>query len=271
MTKVLLLHNTLVLDMTIIKETRDLSALHIDPHRNHKSPYRCDSRRRYRSRSYSKEHNFIHSHPLLDHLLDPGDSRFSRSRSHSNTKNKLNTIQSQTQNDPINSEVHMYHSTEKANAVTPISWFYSLYTHTSLSETQCDFPLRLEISFLLDSGASISELNYPTYVTNAKLLKIEQINTLNSSKISIHANQTENSILHYVTITLNTTLERNSGQFIIPFAVADKNTISVVHPALKNKNFQHVILQFKHQSTVHPSYTKVTSLLTKDYSSFLYI
>ena len=35
MTKVLLLHTTLVHDLTPIKETRDLIALLIDPHTNH--------------------------------------------------------------------------------------------------------------------------------------------------------------------------------------------------------------------------------------------
>ena len=55
----------------------------------------------------------------------------------------------------------MYHPTEMANAVTPISWFYSLYTHTPLNQTQRDFPSRLEISFFLDSDASISVLTTP--------------------------------------------------------------------------------------------------------------
>ena len=53
----------------------------------------------------------------------------------------------------------MYHPTEMANDVTPTSWIYSLYTHTPLYQTQHNFPSRLELSFLLDSGASISELN----------------------------------------------------------------------------------------------------------------
>ena len=48
-----------------------------------------------------------------------------------------------------------------ANVVTPTSWFYSLYIHTPSKQIQRDNPSRLEISFLLDSGASISVLNYP--------------------------------------------------------------------------------------------------------------
>ena len=65
----------------------------------------------------------------------------------------------------------MYHPTEMANAVTPTSWFHSFYTHTPSNQIQRDYPSRLEISFLLEIGASISVLNFPTYVTIAKLLK----------------------------------------------------------------------------------------------------
>ena len=82
----------------------------------------------------------------------------------------------------------MYHPTEKANAVTPTSWFYSLYTHTPSNQIQQDYPSRSEISFLLDSGASISVLNFPTYVTIAKLLNIKHSNTLNPSKTLTIAN-----------------------------------------------------------------------------------
>ena len=45
--------------------------------------------------------------------------------------------------------------------------------------------------FLLDSGASISVLNHPTYITIANLLGIKQNNPPNSSKTLTVANQTE--------------------------------------------------------------------------------
>ena len=61
---------------------------------------------------------------------------------------------------------------EMANALTPTSWFYSLYLHNPERYTNNDHPSRLENSFLLDSGASISVLNYPTYLTVANLLNI---------------------------------------------------------------------------------------------------
>ena len=164
----------------------------------------------------------------------------------------------------------MYHPTEMANAVTPTSWFYSLYIHTPSNQIQRDNPSRLEISFLLDSGASISFLNYPTYFTIAKLLNIKQNNKLNSSKTLPVSNQTEVPILHYVTITVNTTIEDDSRQFtaVLPFAVADiKHKIlgtPFFEANIQNINLQDFTLQFKHQQytltikKIHHSYRKIT-------------
>ena len=111
-------------------------------------------------------------------------------------------IQQQDQSDPIKFEVHMYHPTAMANAVTPTSWFYILYVHTPSSIVQRDNPSRLEIAFLLDSGASISVLNYPTYITLTKPLDIRPNHTsvvgpTRNSKTLTIANQTEVPILHY--------------------------------------------------------------------------
>ena len=169
----------------------------------------------------------------------------------------------------------MYHPIEMANAVTPTKWFYTLFTHTPSNQIQRDYPSQIKISFLLDSGASISVLNHPTFVTIAKLLHIKQNNTLNPSKTLNVANQTEIPILHYVIIYLNTTIENDSRQFTIPFAVADINYNLLGTPFceenIQNINIQDFTLQFKHQSTVHPNYTKFTSLLSKDYPYFSYI
>ena len=101
----------------------------------------------------------------------------------------------------------MYHPTEMANAVPPTIWFYSLDTHTPSNQIQQDYSSRLEISFVLDSGASISVLNYPTYVSIAKLLNIKHTKTRIPSKTLTVANQTEVPLLHYVTILLNTSIE----------------------------------------------------------------
>ena len=59
----------------------------------------------------------------------------------------------------------------------------------------------------LDSGASNSVLNYPVWIRFVRLLNITCNNTTqNSSKTIIVANQTEDPVLHYVTLTLNTTI-----------------------------------------------------------------
>ena len=104
----------------------------------------------------------------------------------------------------------MYHPTEMANALTPTSWFYSLYLHTPEKYNNNDHPSSLKISFLQYSGASISVLNYPTYLTIATLLNITCNNKTNhTSKTLTVANQTEVPIRHYITTTLNTTIETN--------------------------------------------------------------
>ena len=198
----------------------------------------------------------------------PRDSRYSRSRSHSQTRIKINTIQPQASTDPINFEIHMYHPTEMANALTPTSWFYSLYTHTSSNQNHRVYHSRLEISFLLDSGALISVLNHPTYIIIAKHLHIKQNTPHNSSKTLTVANQTEVPILH-ITITLNTTIEDDSRQFTKPFAVADikYNILSTpfFEKNIQNINIQDFTLQFTHHSRIYPNYANFTSLLSKEY------
>ena len=210
----------------------------------------------------------------------PRDSRFSRSRSHSNSRNKINMIQQQDQSDPINFEEHMYHPTGMANAVTPTSWFYTLYVHTPSCIVQKDNPSRLEIAFLLESGASISVLNYPTYITLTKLLDIRSNHTSdvgptrNSETLTV-ANQIEVPILHYADIILNTSIDENSRYFSVPFAVADiKYNIlgtSFFEDNIQNINIQDFTLEFKYQSKTHPNYAKFTTLLSKDYPYFSYI
>ena len=159
-----------------------------------------------------------------------------------------------------------------ANAVTPTCWFFSLYIPTLSTQIQRENPSRLEITFLLDSGASISVLNYPTYVAIAKLLNIKQNTSINSSKTLPVANQTEVPILHYVSVFLKTTIEDDSRQFTIPFAVSDiKNNIlgtPFFDENSQNINIQDFTLQFNYQSTTHPNYTKITSLLSKYYPYF---
>ena len=174
----------------------------------------------------------------------------------------------------------MYHPTAMANAVTPTSWFYTLYVHTPSSITKRDNPSSLEIAFLLDSGASISVLNYPTYITLTKLLDIRPNHTSdvgptqNSKKLTV-ANQTEVPILHYANIYLNTTIDENSCYFSVLFAVADIKYNILGTPFFEDNlqymNIEDFTLEFKYQSKTHPNYAKFTSLLSKDDLCFSYI
>ena len=130
------------------------SCSYCSPYRSsYKSPDRRDSRSRYKSRSYSRDNNFPRYTSSYRPPSRPRDSRYSRSRSHSQTRSKIKNIQPQTSNDPINFEIHMYHPTELANALTPTSWFYSLYTHTSSNQNHRDYPSTLRdlnfFSFLI--------------------------------------------------------------------------------------------------------------------------
>ena len=248
------------------------------PYRSsYRSPYRQNSRPRYRSRSYSRDNKFTKYTNSYRPPSRPRDSRFSRSRSHSNSRNKINMIQQQDQTDPLKFEVHMHHPTAMANAVTPTSWFYTLYVHTPSSIVQRDNPSRLEIAFLLDSGASISVLNYPTYITLTKLLDIRPNHTSDvgptrNSKTLTVANQTEVPILHYANIILNTTIDEDSRYFSVPFAVADIKYNILGTPFfednIQNINIQDFTLEFKYQSKTHPNYAKFTTLLSKDYPYF---
>ena len=167
-----------------------------------------------------------------------------------------------------------------ANAVTPTSWFYTLYVHTPSSITQRDNPSRLEIAFLLDSGASIYVLNYPTYTTLTKLLDIRpnhtsDIGTHNTSKTLTVANQTEVPILHYANIILITTIDDNARYFPVPFAVADIKYNIIGTPFfddnIQNISIQQFTLEFKYQSKTHPNYATFTTLLSKDCPYFSYI
>ena len=77
----------------------------------------------------------------------PRDSRPFRYLSHSETKNKIITIQTEKSNSPMNFEVHMYHPTEMTNVLTPPSWFYSLYLHSPERYNKNDHPSSLQMHF----------------------------------------------------------------------------------------------------------------------------
>ena len=115
-------------------------------------------------------------------------------------------------------------------------------TTITSNQNHRDYLSRLEISFLLDSGASISVLNHPTYITIAKLLNNKQNPPHSSSKTLAVASQTEVPILHYITITLNTTIEDNSRQLTILSAVSDIK-YNILGTPFFEENIQNINIQ----------------------------
>ena len=276
--KVLLLHTTLDHDMihtnVIPGPTVLLTDLHTDPHID--TTLVLDTDHAPIPETTNSQNIQIHT----DHLQDQETLDFLDLAHTPIPELKINMIQQQDESDPIKFEVHMYHPTAMANAVTPTSWFYTLYVHTPSSIVQKDNPSRLEIAFLQDSGASMSVLNYPTYITLTKLLDIRSNHTSDvgptrNSKTLTVANQIEVHILHYANIILNTTIDENSRYFSVPFAVADIKYNILGTPFfednIQNINIQDFTLEFKYQSKTHPNYAKFTTLLSKDYPYFSYI
>ena len=156
---------------------------------NSQSPYRNYSRQRFRSRSQTPNSNFNrYNNPHRP----PSRPRFdyNRSRSSSFTKqSSQRTIKIEhKENKPnknTNFELNMYHPTETANVIAPTSWFYQLYVHTPRQKCRYLFiTIRNIISFLLDTGASISVLNLSTYTILTKHLNInpQSNNTVQKSK-----------------------------------------------------------------------------------------
>ena len=112
--------------------------------------------------------------------------------------------------------------TEIANTIPPYSWFYPLYIHTSETNDNI-LPSKLEILFLLDTGASISVLNLPTFHVISKQLNINVPTNLQNkrAKTLTVANQTEVPILHYISMTCFTEVNHKTRSFNIDFAVAN--------------------------------------------------
>ena len=158
--------------------------------------------------------------------------RMNRSRSASASRNNrfLNSIQPNTSDHSQNTsdasqksynkfEVNMY-TTMMSNAIAPTRWFYNMYIQ-STKTTEISLSSSLEITFPLDSGASISVLQLPTYLIIAKMYDISSSDPLNSSKTLTIANESEVPIKPYETVTCYTSISESSRLFTIPFAVAD--------------------------------------------------
>ena len=125
--------------------------------------------------------------------------------------------------------------TEIANTITPYSWFYPLYIHASETNDNI-LPSKLEILFLLDTGASISVLNLPTFHVISKQLNINVPTNLQNkrAKTLTVANQTEVPIIHYISMTCFTEVNHKTRSFNIDFAIANIKYNILGHPFSKS-------------------------------------
>ena len=131
-------------------------------------------------------------------------------------------------------------------------------------------PSKLEILFLLDTGASISVLNLPTFHVISKQLNINVPTNLENkrAKTLTVANQTEVPIMHYIQ-TCYTEVNHQRRSFNIDFAVTNIKYNILGAPFFKkhiqNIDFQLNILTYIEQ---HPKLSTKTTFSTfpeKDY------
>ena len=124
----------------------------------------------------------------------------------------------------------------------------------------------------MDSGASISVLNLPTYLMIAKMYNITTSDPLDSSKTLMIANQSELPIKHYITVTCHTSISKNSRHFTIPFAVADIKYNILGTPFFEehiaNINVQDFTMKFKNPHKDHSQIDSFTTLTEKNFPLF---
>ena len=234
------------------------------------SPYRPPSKPRkdrYRSRSHSNSHN----HPQTQY-------KPSINLTHPSTPPPQTNSQTES-----TFEINMYHPnisspqssstpTEHANAITPSTWFVNLYIFKPSEDTS--IPSKLELLFLLDSGASICVLNLPTFTILAEhFLKCSTHSPhQNEYKTLTVANKSEVPILHNIILTLHTSLNGNTRTLVIPFAVANIKYNILGTPFfekyVKTLNIENMFLTFNtpHESRINT--LPFTAHKEKDYPYF---
>ena len=94
------------------------------------------------------------------------------------------------------SSQHSSLSNEHADAITPSTWFVNFYILKPIEDTS--LPSKLELLFLIDSGASICVLNLPTLLKCSKIFPHK-----NEFKTLIVANTTEVPIFYNVLSTFS--------------------------------------------------------------------
>ena len=135
----------------------------------------------------------------------------------------------------------------------------------------------MEILFLLDTGASISVSNLPTFHVIAKQLNLNVPKNIKNkrAKTLTVANQTEVPIIHYISMTCFTEVNHQNRPFNIEFAVAN-NKYNILGAPFFRKNIQNIdfqqnIMTYKEQHPKLPTKTPFTTYTEKDYPYISYI
>ena len=110
--------------------------------------------------------------------------------------------------------------TEMTNDITPTSWFYNRFIH-SQNETDSNLHSRLEIVRPLESCASISGTNKPTYTKIIQMFNVCNHDQHDTSKTLTIANYSEDPIEQYIFVTCISSIETKSRQLMIASAVVD--------------------------------------------------
>ena len=138
-------------------------------------------------------------------------------------------------------------------------------------------PSKLEILFLLDTGASISVLSLPTFHVISKQLNINVPTNLQNkiAKTLTNANQTEVPIIYYISVTCFTEANHQTRSFNIDFAVANIKYNILGTPLFKkhiqNIDFQQNIMTYIEQHPKLPTKTTISTFTEKDYPYISYI
>ena len=159
-------------------------------------------------------------------------------------------VKSTNDKDSTKFEIHTCQVTEIANTITPYSWFYPLYVHTSETKDNL-LPSKLEILFFLDTGASIFVLNLPTFHVSSKQLNLNIPTNIENkrAKTLTVANQTEVPIIHYISMACFTEVNHQNRSFNFDFAVANIKCNILETPFFKkhiqNIDFQQNFMTYK--------------------------
>ena len=152
----------------------------------------------------------------------------------------------------------------------------TIYIHASERKNNI-VPSKLEILFLLDTGASISIWNLPSFHVIAKQLNLnvpKKIDNKRAKTLTV-ANQTEVPIVHYVSMACFTEVNHQNRSFNIEFAVANIKYNILGAPFLKRKiqniDFQQNVMTYKDQNPKLPTKTHFSTITEKDYPYISYI